>query len=192
MANEKKIISRFQFRRDTTENWLLNKDITPAAGEPCYDIDLKTLKIGDGKTTYENLPVLGNSEGADTSAIQAEIAAIKDLMETLQEDIDNVEINVSDIQDQVGETNIVEITNSVTQINENVNNLTTQIETTNNEIVTIQETLETKADAEIVTELQTVIEQKVDTEAVEILKTDLQTYVDEQLKIFENIDDGEI
>lgn len=50
---------RIQFRRDTTENWLLNKGIIPAAGEPCYDLDLKTLRIGDGSTTYENLPVIG-------------------------------------------------------------------------------------------------------------------------------------
>lgn len=187
MANEKKIISRFQFRRDTTKNWLLNKDITPAAGEPCYDIDLKTLKIGDGETTYENLPVLGNSEGGDTSAIQAEIKAIKSLMETLQTDIDNVETNVSDIQEQVGETDLVEVQESVTT-------LTTQIETTNTEIVTIQQTLENKADAETVTNLQSIVEQKVDVEAVETLKTDLQTYVDEQIKNVEvtNFDDGEI
>ena len=50
-----------QFRRDTTANWLLNKDVRPAAGEPCFDLDAKTLKIGDGTTTYENLPVIGGS-----------------------------------------------------------------------------------------------------------------------------------
>lgn len=49
----------FQFRRDTTANWLLNKDTIPAAGEPCFDLDLHTLKIGDGKTTYENLSAIG-------------------------------------------------------------------------------------------------------------------------------------
>lgn len=59
MANVIKM--RIQFRRDTTENWLLNKDVIPAAGEPCYDLNLKMLKIGDGVTTYENLPVIGNT-----------------------------------------------------------------------------------------------------------------------------------
>lgn len=49
----------FQFRRDTTENWLLNKDVMPAAGEPCFDLTAHTLKIGDGKLTYENLPTIG-------------------------------------------------------------------------------------------------------------------------------------
>ena len=44
-----------QMRRDTNANWETNKTIIPAAGEPCYDLDMKTLKIGDGVTTYENL-----------------------------------------------------------------------------------------------------------------------------------------
>lgn len=179
----------FQFRRSTTAEWELNKDIIPAAGEPCYDLDLKTLRIGDGVTHYKDLPVIGNVEAGDTSGLQAEIETIKGLMESLQEDINNVETNVSDIQEQVGETDIVEVHESVVQITENVTNLTTQIEQTNTEIVTIQETLEAKADAQTVTELQTVIEQKVDVETVETLKTDMQDYIDEQVK---NIDDGEI
>lgn len=58
----KRITTVFQFRRDTTENWLLNKDVIPAAGEPCFDLDLHVLKIGDGKTTYENLPAIGGVE----------------------------------------------------------------------------------------------------------------------------------
>lgn len=49
----------FQFRRDTAANWELNKTVVPVAGEPCYDITNKTLRIGDGTTTYENLPVIG-------------------------------------------------------------------------------------------------------------------------------------
>lgn len=69
-----------QFRRDTTENWLLNKDIVPASGEPCYDINAKTLKVGDGSTTYENLPILGgvNVEAtADGTSIVIEDGALK-------------------------------------------------------------------------------------------------------------------
>lgn len=50
---------RIQFRRDTTANWLLNKDVIPAAGEPCFDIDLGTLKIGNGVDTYEKLQSIG-------------------------------------------------------------------------------------------------------------------------------------
>ena len=69
-----------QFRRDTTANWLLNKDVIPAAGEPCFDLDAKTLKIGDGETTYEHLPVIGGSGisiEADGKSIVLEDGIIK-------------------------------------------------------------------------------------------------------------------
>jgi len=49
----------FQFRRATTAEWLANKDVIPAPGEPCYDLTAHTLRIGDGVLTYENLPVIG-------------------------------------------------------------------------------------------------------------------------------------
>ena len=58
----------FQFRRAHTEEWLANPDVTPAAGEPCFDLDLHTLKIGDGETTYADLPVIGGEEGVTISA----------------------------------------------------------------------------------------------------------------------------
>lgn len=57
-----------QVRRDTTENWITNKDIIPAAGEPCYDTEAGTLKIGDGITTYENLPAIHAGEIPDAAA----------------------------------------------------------------------------------------------------------------------------
>lgn len=191
---KKTIKTVFQLRRAKTADWELNKDIIPAAGEPCYDLDLKTLRIGDGETTYENLPVIGSVESGGTGDVQSELETIKSLIEALQEDVDNVEENVDNMKEQVGETNIIEIHENVTYITESVNNLATQVENTTTEIVTIQETLETKADAETVTELQTVIEQKVDVETVETLRVDLQTYVDEQIQNAGsgNIDDGEI
>lgn len=56
----KKIKTIFQFRRATLEEWLLNKDVIPADGEPCFVTDKNILKIGDGKTTFENLePING-------------------------------------------------------------------------------------------------------------------------------------
>ena len=61
MAN-KTIKTIFQFRRDIASNWELNKTVVPAAGEPCYDITNKTLRIGDGTTQYMNLPVIGEVE----------------------------------------------------------------------------------------------------------------------------------
>lgn len=58
MANVVKMT--IQFRRDTAANWELFKDITPAAGEPCFVIDKNILKIGDGVTTFEKLePING-------------------------------------------------------------------------------------------------------------------------------------
>ena len=45
--------TKIQLRRDTTANWILNKDVVPGAGEPCFDVDTGELKIGDGATTYE-------------------------------------------------------------------------------------------------------------------------------------------
>lgn len=71
---------RIQFRRDTTENWYLNRDVIPAAGEPCFDLDLGTLKIGDGVTSYENLPTIGGTSlevTADGTSIVLEDGAFK-------------------------------------------------------------------------------------------------------------------
>lgn len=65
MANTQTIKMRIQFRRDTAANWLLHKDIVPAAGEPCFEVDTGIFKIGDGVTTYENLKEIG---GASLSA----------------------------------------------------------------------------------------------------------------------------
>jgi hypothetical protein len=60
----------FQFRRDTTANWLANKDVVPAAGEPCFDLELNTLKMGDGVKTYEQLePIGGVSVDADGKSL---------------------------------------------------------------------------------------------------------------------------
>lgn len=64
--------TRIQLRRDTTANWLLNKDVVPGAGEPCYDTDTGTLRIGDGTTTYENLEAVGASTFSHYEGITAE------------------------------------------------------------------------------------------------------------------------
>lgn len=62
------IKTQIQFRRDTTENWYLNRDVIPAAGEPCFDIELGTLKIGDGVKTYEELDPIGGEGSISVSA----------------------------------------------------------------------------------------------------------------------------
>lgn len=65
MATTKIIKTVIQFRRDSAANWIINKDVVPAVGEPCFVIDENILKIGDGVTTFENLPAIG---GVDVSA----------------------------------------------------------------------------------------------------------------------------
>ena len=59
-----------QVRRDTAANWELNKTTVPAAGEPCFETDTGVLKMGDGVTTYEDLPAVG--AGAVSSATHYE------------------------------------------------------------------------------------------------------------------------
>lgn len=62
------IKTQIQFRRDTTENWYLNRYVVPAAGEPCFDIELGTLKIGDGVKSYEELEPIGGEGSVAVSA----------------------------------------------------------------------------------------------------------------------------
>lgn len=69
-----------QFRRAHTEEWLEHKDVIPAAGEPCYDLDLHTLKIGDGNLTYEQLPVIGGvsvNVSADGKSVEFKDGVLK-------------------------------------------------------------------------------------------------------------------
>lgn len=46
---------RIQLRRGTTAEWETYKDVVPTAGEPCFDLELNTLKIGDGIHKYSEL-----------------------------------------------------------------------------------------------------------------------------------------
>lgn len=49
---------QIQLRRDTTTNWTTANPILQS-GEPGYDTVLKILKIGDGVTTWDLLPIYG-------------------------------------------------------------------------------------------------------------------------------------
>ena len=68
MAKEQILKMRIQFRRATTAEWEANKTVVPAAGEPCFDLDLGTLKIGDGVKTYEQLSAIGGGNSITVSA----------------------------------------------------------------------------------------------------------------------------
>lgn len=68
---EKTLKTTIQVRRDTTANWLTNKDVVPAAGEPCLDLDTGLVKYGNGEDTYENLPVSGGKTAAHYEAVKS-------------------------------------------------------------------------------------------------------------------------
>jgi hypothetical protein len=141
---------KFQFRRDTTENWLLNKDIIPADGEPCFDRDLNILKVGNGIDTYENLEPIGGIkvdgeslvfedgvfklfgfDAAETGAQPRKTADGKiewvvpstDTVEGLQSTVAGLQSDVTNLQ-----TNVTEITQIVMPSEEGVGTLLDRVE----------------------------------------------------------------
>lgn len=100
-----------QLRRDTTKNWIANKDIVPAEGEPCFDIDEKTLKIGDGITTYENLPKIGNADIEDLQAsiddMQFDVESMKTTL--FPEGEKSLEERMAVIETKISESTSIEI-----------------------------------------------------------------------------------
>lgn len=50
-----------QFRRDTLANWALANPVL-AAGEPAFERDTNSLKIGDGTAAYKTLPYIGERD----------------------------------------------------------------------------------------------------------------------------------
>jgi hypothetical protein len=219
MAVVKRIKTIFQFRRGTTEEWKLNKDIIPAAGEPCFDLNLGTLKIGDGVTTYENLKVLGGATISDdglaliVEGLQADVAELQALIgeESVEDQIASAMADVAKATDlETVVNNMTVLESKVTTSTDNVTEMQTIIEQNNTLVTELQTVVEQKADAETVTQLQTIVEQKADTEtvtelqtlvenkvdnsAVEALEVEIKNYVEEQIKLIErnNIDDGEI
>lgn len=103
----KKIV--FQLRRATTEEWKKHEDVIPHEGEPCYDLDLGTLKIGDGKTPYKDLKGIGATPITDDGLFL--------IVENLQSDI-------NELQSLVGEVSVE------TRINEALTNVSCDIDET--------------------------------------------------------------
>lgn len=140
----------FQFRRDTTANWELYEDLIPAAGEPCYDLDLKTFRIGDGKTAYKNLPVIGGDEN-----------------------VDDLQLAIEQLQTQIGDTNVIEIqenfTNLTNQVNVEITEMQQTLETKADAVTVseLQTVVENKLDAVAIKELETDLKTYID----EVVKT---------------------
>ena len=80
----KKVV--LQFRRDTTVEWNKNENDIPACGETCYDLDLGTLRVGDGVTPYKELKVIGSGSISDdgmsliVNDLQANMIELKNLV----------------------------------------------------------------------------------------------------------------
>ena len=95
---ERKIVKVvFQFRRGTTDEWKSREDIIPYEGEPCYDLDLGLLKIGDGKTPYKDLRAISGASMSDDG--------LTIVVEDLQADVVELQALVGDIpiEDQIDE-----------------------------------------------------------------------------------------
>ena len=94
--------TKIQVRRDTTANWTTYATTVPAAGEFCYDTDLKTLKIGDGVTQYQNIKVHADGD-VDVNALKADIATnaagIAQNVTDITTNATNIATNVSDIDE---------------------------------------------------------------------------------------------
>ena len=82
-----------QFRRDTAEQWLLNKSFIPLEGEPCYDLDNHILKIGDGVHTYEELAPI---QAGDIKALLTRVDNVESTVEEHTTAIELIELTMSD------------------------------------------------------------------------------------------------
>lgn len=163
---------KFQFRRDTTENWLLNKDIIPADGEPCFDRDLNILKVGNGIDTYENLEPIGGIKvdgeslvfedgilklfGFDAAEVGAQprktadgkiewVVPSTETVEGLQSTVAGLQSDVTNLQ-----TNVTEITQIVMSPGEGTGTLLDRVESIETKMDgTGEGTVDAKIDAKI-------------------------------------------
>ena len=98
MADIRKVKTVFQIRRSTTAEWEANKDAIPDAGEPCFDLDFGILKIGDGKTAYKDLKIIGAGASISDDGLYL-------IVDNLQKDIDELKIRIENIsvEDQIND-----------------------------------------------------------------------------------------
>lgn len=113
VSQVKKII--FQLRRATTEEWKANENVIPHEGEPCYDLDLCTLKIGDGKTPYKDLKGIGATSISDDGLFLI-VENLQSDVDELQELVDSASIDakIDDaLDDVIDESELQDILNSI-------------------------------------------------------------------------------
>ena len=165
-----------QVRRDTEANWLLNKDIIPASGEPCLTLDgayAGQIKFGDGKKTWEQLPYVGVASlsgdgktivvkdgvaslfGADTATAGqsvriADNGSLEWYSPAESKEVVEIKESVTSLQEIVnGQTEVVEtVKTEVVTLQEIINAQTEVVETVKSEVVTLQEVVAKKANAD--------------------------------------------
>lgn len=121
---------RIQLRRAKTSEWEQYKHLVPAEGEPCFDTELGTLKIGNGVTSYGELPVIGGngsgavSVSADGSSIVLESNVFKlagfSAAETGAQPRKNAEGKLEWVVP--AEVNVEELENAVSELQEQIKN----------------------------------------------------------------------
>lgn len=68
---------RFQLRRDTAASWAAANPIL-LAGEAGYELDAKRLKIGDGVSTWSQLPYFADETNSLGSLIDVDTTGVVD------------------------------------------------------------------------------------------------------------------
>ncbi len=122
---------RIQLRRATTAEWEAYKDVVPTAGEPCFDLELNTLKIGDGTHKYSELDFVYakaadvvaacKSESALTTFVNNVISnagiATNEALTTLAGRVTTAEGEIDVLQGLVGNTAVAtQITNAIADL----------------------------------------------------------------------------
>ncbi len=123
--------TRIQLRRATTAEWETYKDVVPTAGEPCFDLELNTLKIGDGTHKYSELDFVYAKAADVVAACKSEYAlttfvnniisnagiATNEALTTLAGRVTTAEGEIDALQGLVGETAVpTQIQNAITNL----------------------------------------------------------------------------
>ena len=140
METKEKIIKGIaHFRKDNSKNWNLNLGYVPENGEPCFETDTYKLKVGDGVTTYGELPYINGNPSTDDKSIifsdealkligfdAAEIGAqpfknkngVLEWIVPSTEEMDNIKTDIKSIKELVGDQAVSQqITNAINEIN---------------------------------------------------------------------------
>lgn len=99
------IKTTFKFRRNTAEYWK-NTNPVLAEGEPCFELDTGKLKIGNGTTTYNDLPYI------NSDSVQIEIAT-EDVIGAVLSSAEKNHVSVDETgKMEVNEIGVEKITNT--------------------------------------------------------------------------------